>query len=154
MKTPSTANKPSAFGPATREKYEEILFNRVNACIATLNKKLEAHREDASAKYLKSTGLDKKLEQYWRLVSKLEEATGASAYHPWIGTTKEFMVTTKIRAGIEAVLQNTPSLKPTFAELRRLNALKDSVREKVWLAGAPEEIAAILAEIGEVETEE
>ncbi|CAG0968418.1 hypothetical protein GPROT1_01369 [Gammaproteobacteria bacterium] len=154
MKTPSTANKPSAFGPATREKYEEILFNRVNARIATLNKKLEAQRKDASAKYLKSTGLDNKHAEYCRLISELEEATGSSSYGPWLDTPEKLMATTKVRAGVDAVLQNMPSLKPTFAELRRLNALKDSIREKVWLAGAPSEIAAILAEIGEVETEE
>ncbi len=40
-------------------------------------------------------------------------------------------------------------LKPVFAEIERLRRFESQVTEKVWLAGAPSEIAALLKQIGE-----
>jgi hypothetical protein len=52
------------------------------------------------------------------------------------------------------ILRGKTALKPAFAEIDRLQALESQVAEKVWLAGAPDEIATLVNEVGDGATSE
>ncbi len=54
--------------------------------------------------------------------------------------------------GVEAILRSLRELKPIYAEIERLRRIESQVAEKVWLAGAPSEIACWLTEIGDPAT--
>jgi hypothetical protein len=54
-----------------------------------------------------------------------------------------------VRQGVDSILRGKTELKSAFAEIDRLQELEPQVAEKVWLAGAPDEIAKLLNEIGD-----
>jgi hypothetical protein len=55
----------------------------------------------------------------------------------------------KVQKGVEAILHEIKELKPVYDEIERLKRFESQIAEKVWLAGAPSEIAELLKEIGE-----
>jgi len=54
-----------------------------------------------------------------------------------------------VQSGVDTILRGMKELKPVYAEIERLRRYESQIAEKVWLAGAPSEIAELLKEIGE-----
>ncbi len=144
-------NHKNGLGPVTREKYEKIIHERISGRIKALDKQIEAHRSDALAEYLKKEGLAEKLARCRSLFEELRAVFDSDHYvHPqWLESNHELFGTKKVRDGVESILRGKPQLKPAFAEVDRLRELEARVAEKVWLAGAPDEIAKLLKEIGD-----
>lgn len=67
----------------------------------------------------------------------------------WLRDDNSLTQQSKIQNGVEAILREMKELKKVYAEIERLRQFESQVTEKVWLAGAPSEIAALLEQIGE-----
>jgi len=151
-KTDVNANaKNNGLGPVAREKYESILRTRVEKCIAAQQAKVNQHREAALKTYLAHSGITETLATYRRTLKELVQFFGEPSYPstPWLRDDRSLKQESKVQAGIDAILQGMKELKPVFAEIERLHEFESKVAEKVWLAGAPSEIANLLKQIGE-----
>lgn len=147
--SPSTKN--NGLGPVAREKYETILRARVEKCIAAQQAKINQHRDAALKTYLTQSGLAETLATYRRTLKELIQFFGEPSYPstPWLRDDRSLKQESKVQSGIDTILQGMKELKPVFAEIERLREFESRVAEKVWLAGAPSEIAELLKEIGE-----
>ncbi len=135
----------------TREKYEAILQRRLQRSIAGQEAKVDARKNQALQIYLEQSGMATKLASYRLLLEGLLEFFGEPDWHypVWLRDDSYLFQDPKVVKGMDRVLRQMPELKPVFAELDRLKRIQDQITEKVWLAGAPEEIAELLKEIGE-----
>ncbi len=135
----------------TREKYEAILQRRLQRSIAAHEARIQERKKQALQIYLEQNGLAIKLASYRLLLEGLLEFFGEPDWHypVWLRDDGYLFQEPKVVEGMERVLRQMPELKSSFAELDRLKAIQEQITEKVWLAGAPEEIAALLGEIGE-----
>ncbi len=142
--------KNNGLGPVAREKYESILHARVQKCIAAQEAKVIQHRAAALKTYLDRSGIAETLATYRRTLEELIQFFGEPGYHstPWLRDDKSLKQESKVQTGIDAILRGMKELKSAYAEIERLREFESQVAEKVWLAGAPEEIAALLEEIG------
>ncbi len=135
----------------TREKYEAILQRRLQRALAAQEAKVNARKNQALQIYLEQSGMATKLAAYRLLLEGLLEFFGEPDWHypVWLRDDSYPFQDPKVVKGMERVLRQMAELKPVFAELDRLKAIQEQITEKVWLAGAPEEIAELLKEIGE-----
>jgi hypothetical protein len=142
--------KNNGLGPVAREKYEAILKNRVRECIAAQEAKLKTQRANALKVYLERNGLADTVRKYRAALEELIAFLG-EPYHReiWLRNDDALLQQSKAQDGVEAVLRGMKELKPVYAEIERLRRFESQVAEKVWLAGAPSEIANLLQEIGE-----
>lgn len=142
--------KNNGLGPVAREKYESILRARVQKCIAAQEAKVNQHRAAALKTYLDRSGIAETLSTYRRTLEELIQFFGEPGYHstPWLRDDKLLRQESKVQSGTEAILRGMKELKSVYTEIERLREFESQVAEKVWLAGAPEEIAALLDEIG------
>jgi hypothetical protein len=149
--TQGVNGKNNALGPVAREKYEAILKERVRACIAAQEAKITAQRAKALQMYLERNGLADTVRTYRDTLEELIAFLGEPSYHfrIWLRDDDSLLQQAKAQDGVEAVLREMKELKPIYAEIERLRRLEAQVAEKVWLAGAPSEIASLLQEIGE-----
>jgi hypothetical protein len=149
----NAANAPHSnrLGAVAREKYEAILQTRLLRCIAAQEAKVNARKKQALQIYLEQNRLANKLSAYRLLLQSLLEFFGEPDWHypVWLRDDDFLFQNPKVVKGMDRVLRQMPELKPVFAELDRLKAIQEQITEKVWLAGAPEEIAELLKEIGE-----
>jgi hypothetical protein len=101
--------------------------------------------------YLERNGLADTVRTYRDTLEELIAFLGEPSYHfrIWLRDDDSLLQQAKAQDGIEAVLREMKELKPIYAEIERLRRLEAQVAEKVWLAGAPSEIASLLQEIGE-----
>ena len=67
----------------------------------------------------------------------------------WLRDDNSLGQQSKVQNGVDAILHGMKELRPVYAEIERLHRFESQVAEKVWLAGAPGEIAELLKEIGE-----
>jgi hypothetical protein len=67
----------------------------------------------------------------------------------WLRDDNSLAQQSKVQNGVEAILREMKELKKVYAEIERLRQFESHVTEKVWLAGAPSEIAELLKQIGE-----
>ncbi len=143
-------SKHNGLGPVAREKYETILHTRVQKCIAAQETKINEHRAAALKTYLDRSGIAETLATYRRALEELIQFFGEPGYHstPWLRDDKSLNHESKVQTGIDTILRGLKELKLVHAEIERLREFESQVAEKVWLAGAPEEIAALLEEIG------
>jgi hypothetical protein len=143
--------KHNGLGPVAREKYESILQARVRQCIAAQEAKIKAHRPKALKLYLESNGLTDTVRKYRAALEELIAFLGEPSYHfhPWLRDDDSLLQQSKVQEGVEAALRGMKELKPVYVEIERLRRFESQVAEKVWLAGAPSEIAELLKEIGE-----
>ena len=146
-----TTSKNNSLGPVAREKYEVILRTRVEKCIAAQQAKVNQHRDAAFSAYLAKSGIAETITAYRRALEELIQLFGEPGYHstPWLRDDRALKQESKVQSGVETILQGMKELKPVFAEIERLREFESRVAEKVWLAGAPSEIAELLKEIGE-----
>jgi hypothetical protein len=143
--------KNNGLGPVAREKYEAILRNRVRECIAAQETKLETQRAHALKVYLECNGLGDTVRKYRAALEELIAFLGEPTYRSstWLRDDDLLLQHSKVQHGVEQVLRGMKELKPVYAEIERLRRFESQVAEKVWLAGAPSEIANLLQEIGE-----
>ena len=143
-------SKRNGLGPVAREKYENILRARVEKCIAAQQARINQHRDAAFKTYLEQSGIAETIATYRRTLEELIQLFGEPGYHstPWLRDDKSLKQETKVQSGIDAILRGMKELKSVYAEIERLREFESQVAEKVWLAGAPEEIAELLMEIG------
>ena len=143
--------RSNGLGPVAREKYESILQARVRSCIAAQEEKIRTRHEEALRTYLEQNGLVSKIAVYRATLENLAAVLGEPdwRYPAWLRDDSALLNHPKVEKGIQAVLRSLPELKPVFAELDRLHRFEAQIAEKVWLAGAPDEIAQLLQEIGE-----
>lgn len=143
--------KNNGLGPVAREKYETILQARVRQCIAGQEAKIKAHRPKALKLYLESNGIADTVRKYRALLEELIQFFGEPdwRHQVWLRDDASLAQQAKVQSGVEAILRRTKELKPVYAEIERLRRFESQVAEKVWLAGAPSEIAGLLKEIGE-----
>ena len=144
--------KNNGLGPVAREKYENILRARVDKCIAAQQAKINQHRGGAFKMYLARSGIAETLATYRRTLEELIQFFGEpSGYHssPWLRDDRSLRKESKVESGMDKVLCGMKELKAVYSEMERLREFESRVSEKVWLAGAPEEIAELLQEIGE-----
>lgn len=153
--TQAVNSKPNGLGPVAREKYEAILKERVRACIAAQEARITAQRAQALHVYLERHGLADQVRTYRAILEELLASLGEPSYrfHLWLRDDDSLLQQSKVQAGVEAILREMKELKPVYAEIERLRRFESQVAEKVWLAGAPSEIANLLAQIGEPPTE-
>ncbi len=152
----STSGRVNGLGPVAREKYEAILQARVQSCIAAQEAKIHARREDALRRYLEQHELVSKIAVYRATLENLVAILGEPdwRYPAWLRDDSALLNHPKVEKGLQAVQRSLPELKPVFAELDRLHRFEAQIAEKVWLAGAPDEIAELLRELGEPTVEE
>jgi len=150
-KTQINAIQKNALGPVAREKYEAILKERVRACIAAQEAKITAQRAKALKLYLECNGLADTVWKYRAALEELIAFLGEPSYHCriWLRDDDSLLQQAKAQDGVDAILREMKELKPVYVEIERLRRLEAQVAEKVWLAGAPSEIARLLQEIGE-----
>ncbi len=143
-------SKHNGLGPVAREKYENILRARVEKCIAAQQARINRHRDAAFKTYLEQSGIAETIATYRRTLEELIQLFGEPGYHstPWLRDDKSLKQESKVQSGIDAILRGMKELKSVYAEIERLREFESQVAEKVWLAGAPEEIAELLMEIG------
>jgi hypothetical protein len=142
--------KNNGLGPVAREKYEAILKERARQCIAAQEAKIKAHRAKALKLYLESNGLADTVRKYRAALEALIAFLGEPYYREiWLRNDDSLLQQSKVQEGVEAALRGMKELKPIYAEIDRLRRFESQISEKVWLAGAPSEIADLLAEIGE-----
>lgn len=143
-------SKNNGLGPVAREKYETILHARVQKCIAAQEAKINEHRAAALRTYLDRSGIAETLATYRRTLEQLIQFFGEPGYHstPWLRDDQSLNHESKVQTGIDTILRGMKELKSVYAETERLREFDSQVAEKVWLAGAPDEIAALLEEIG------
>lgn len=143
-------SKNNGLGPVAREKYETILHARVQKCIAAQEAKINEHRAAALRTYLDRSGIAETLATYRRTLEQLIQFFGEPGYHstPWLRDDHSLNHESKVQTGIDTILRGMKELKSVYAEIERLREFDSQVAEKVWLAGAPDEIAALLEEIG------
>jgi hypothetical protein len=150
-KTQANANQKNALGPVAREKYESILQARVRQCIEGQEAKIKAQRPKALKLYLESNGIADTVKKYRAVLEELIQFFGETDWRHsiWLRDDNSLSQQSKMQSGVEAILRGTKELKPVYAEIERLRRFESQVAEKVWLAGAPSEIAELLKEIGE-----
>ncbi len=143
--------KNNGLGPVAREKYESILQARVHQCIAGQEAKIKAHRVKALKRYLEQNKLADKLAKYRTALEELITFFGEPDWRSsvWLRDDNVLSQQSRVQNSLDAILRGMKELKPVYAELERLHRFESQVAEKVWLAGAPSEIADLLKEIGE-----
>jgi len=143
--------KNNGLGPVAREKYESILQARVRQCIAGQEAKIKAQRAKALKVCLERNGLTDKLAKYRAALEELIAFFGEPDWRSpvWLRDDNTLSQQSKVQSGVDAILHGMKELKPVYAEIERLRRFESQVAEKVWLAGAPSEIAGLLKEIGE-----
>lgn len=143
--------KNNGLGPVAREKYEAILKERVRQCIAAQEAKIKAHRPKALKLYLESNGIADSLKKYRAAIEELIAFFGEPDWRStvWLRDDNSLGQQSKAQSGVDTILRGMKELKPVYAEIERLRRFESQVAEKVWLAGAPNEIASLLKEIGE-----
>ncbi|MBI5033312.1 MAG: hypothetical protein HZB51_22560 [Chloroflexi bacterium] len=143
--------KNNNLGPVAREKYEAILNGRIQQCIAVQEAKIKAQRPKALRIFLEQHQLTDKLTKYRAMLSELITFFGEPDWRStvWLRDDNALNQQSKVQNGLETILRGLKELKPVYAELDRLHHFQSQVAEKVWLAGAPNEIAELLKEIGE-----
>ncbi len=151
-----TVNMPhgNRLATVTREKYEAILQRRLQRAIAAQEARINERKKQALQIYLEQNGLATKLAAYRLLLQSLLEFFGEPDWHypVWLRDDSYLLQDPQVVKGMDRVLRQMPELKSVFGELDRLKAIQEQITEKVWLAGAPEEIADLLKEIGEPPT--
>jgi len=150
-KTQTNVSQKNALGPVAREKYETILQARVRQCIAGQEARIKSHRAKALKVYLERNGLTDKLAKYRAALEELIAFFGEPDWRSsvWLRDDNTLSQQSKVQSGVDAILHGMKELKPVYAEIERLRRFESQVAEKVWLAGAPSEIAGLLKEIGE-----
>jgi len=145
--------KQNGLGPVAREKYESILQARVRLCIAGQEAKIKAQRPKALKLYLERNGLTDKVVKYRNPLEELIKFFGEPDWRStvWLRDDNSLSQQSKVQNGVEAILREMKELKKVYAEIERLRQFESQVTEKVWLAGAPSEIAELLKQIGEPE---
>jgi hypothetical protein len=145
--------KQNGLGPVAREKYETILQSRVGQCIAGQEAKIKAQRAKALKLYLDRNGLADKVIKYRAALEELIKFFGEPDWRStvWLRDDNSLSQQTKVQNGVEAILREMKELKKVYAEIERLRHFESQVTERVWLAGAPSEIAELLKQIGEPE---
>lgn len=148
---PVVNGKDNGLGPVAREKYEAILRERVRQCIAGQEAKIKAHRARALKLYLESNGIADTVRKYRAALEELIAFVDKPSYRYdlWLRDDDSLLQQSKVQEGVEMALRGMKELKPVYAEINRLRRFESQVAEKVWLAGAPSEIAELLKEIGE-----
>ena len=143
--------KQNGLGPVAREKYESILQTRVRQCIAGQAPKIKAQRPKALKLYLERNGLADKVLKYRAALEELIKFFGEPDWRStlWLRDDSVLLQQSKVQTGVETILREMKELKKVYAEIERLHRFESQVTEKVWLAGAPSEIAALLKAIGE-----
>ena len=146
-----TTTKNNGLGPVAREKYEAIIKSRVNQCIAAQESKIKAQRPKALRVFLEQNKLTDKLTKYRAALEDLITFFGEPDWRStiWLRDDNALSQHSKVQNSLETILRGMKELKPVYAELERLRRFESQVAEKVWLAGAPNEIAEWLEEIGE-----
>ena len=150
-KTQTNVSQKNALGPVAREKYETILQARVRQCIAGQEARIKSHRAKALKVYLERNGLTDQLAKYRAALEELIAFFGEPDWRSsvWLRDDNTLSQQSKVQSGVDAILHGMKELKPVYAEIERLRRFESQVAEKVWLAGAPSEIAGLLKEIGE-----
>jgi len=143
--------KNNGLGPVAREKYETILQSRVRQCLAGQEAKIKSQRAKALKMYLERNGLADKVTKYRAALEELIRFFGEPDWRStvWLRDDNVLSQQSKVQNSLDAILRGMKELKPVYAELERLHRFESQVAEKVWLAGAPSEIADLLKEIGE-----
>ena len=143
--------KNNGLGPVARERYESILQARVRQCIAGQEAKIKSQRAKALKVYLERNGLTDKLAKYRAALEELISFFGEPDWRSpvWLRDDNALSQQSKVQSGVDAILHGMKELKPVYAEIERLRRFESQVAEKVWLAGAPSEIADLLKQIGE-----
>ena len=147
------SNAKNGLGPVAREKYEAIIKERVRQCIAAQEAKIKAQRAKALKLYLERNGLADKITKYRATLEELIAFFGEPDWRStvWLRDDTSLTQQSNVQSGVEAILREMKELKKVYAEIERLRQFESQVTEKVWLAGAPSEIAALLQQIGEPE---
>lgn len=150
----ATNSKNNGLGPVAREKYETLMKERVRQCIVAQEAKITAHRSKALKMFLDQNKLTDKLTKYRAALEELIAFFGEPDWRStvWLRDDASLSQQSKVQNGVEAILRGLKELKPVYAEIERLRRIESQVAEKVWLAGAPSEIANWLAEIGDPAT--
>lgn len=150
-KSTNARSNGNGLGPVAREKYEAILQARVQRCIAAQEAKVKSRRDEALAIYLERNEVTNKLAVYRAALENLIAFFGEPdwRYPVWLRDESALKSHPKVEKALDAILREMPELAPVFAELDRLRRFEEQVTEKVWLAGAPEEIAELLQQLGE-----
>lgn len=145
--------KNNGLGPVAREKYESILQSRVRQCIAGQEAKIKAQRAKALKLHLERNGVADKVTKYRTALEELIKFFGEPDWRStvWLRDDSSLSQQSKVQNGVEAILREMKELKKVYAEIERLRQFESQVTEKVWLAGAPSEIAELLKQIGEPE---
>ena len=145
--------KNNGLGPVAREKYESILQSRVRQCIAGQEAIIKAQRPKALKLYLERNGLADKVLKYRNALEELIKFFGEPDWRStvWLRDDSSLSQQSKVQNGVEAILREMKELKKVYAEIERLRQFESQVTEKVWLAGAPSEIAELLKQIGDPE---
>ena len=145
--------KNNGLGPVAREKYESIIQSRVRLCIAGQEAKIKAQRAKALKLYLERNGLTDKVLKYRAALEELIKFFGEPDWRStvWLRDVSSLSQQPKVQNGVEAILREMKELKKVYAEIERLRQFESQVTEKVWLAGAPSEIAELLKQIGDPE---
>lgn len=143
--------KQNGLGPVAREKYESILQSRVRQCIAGQEAKIKTQRAKALKIYLERNGLADKVTKYRAALEELIKYFGEPDWRStvWLRDDNSLSQQSKVQNGVEAILREMKELKKVYVEIERLRQFESQVTEKVWLAGAPSEIAELLKQIGE-----
>ena len=130
---------------------ETILQSRVRQCVAGQEAKIKAQRAKALKLYLERNGLADKVIKYRAALEELIKFFGEPDWRStvWLRDDTVLLQQTKAQNGVEGILREMKELKKVYAEIERLRRFESQVTEKVWLAGAPSEIAELLKEIGE-----
>ena len=146
--------KNNGLGPVARDKYESILQGRVRQCLAGQEAKIKAQRAKALKTYLERNGLADKMTKYRVALEELIRFFGEPDWRStiWLRDDSSLTQQSKVQSGVEAILREMKELKKVYAEIERLRQFESQVTEKVWLAGAPSEIATLLQQIGEPES--
>ncbi len=150
-KIQANSNAKNGLGPVAREKYEAILKERVRQCITAQEAKVKAQRAKALKLYLERNGLADKITKYRAALEELVAFFGEPDWRStiWLRDDNALSQQSKAQNGVETILRGMKELKPVYAEIERLRRYESQIAEKVWLAGAPSEIAELLKEIGE-----
>lgn len=146
----TASSRNNGLGPVAREKYETILQGRVRQCIAGQEAKIKSHRADASKTYLERNGLASKLANYRAVLEDLIDFFGEPDWRSpiWLRDDSALSQQSRFDKGVDAILREMKELKKVYSEIERLRRFESQIAEKVWLAGAPGEIAELLQEIG------
>jgi hypothetical protein len=145
--------KNNGLGPVARDKYESILQARFRQCVAGQEAKIKVQRAKALKLYLERNGLADKVAKYRTALEELVKYFGEPDWRStiWLRDDSSLSQQSKVQNGVEAILRQMKDLKKVYAEIERLRQFESQVTEKVWLAGAPSEIAELLKQIGQPE---